>query len=120
MSSRFRDDFALAFADVQFEQGETLSYTPVGGAARNITAPIWRAVETIRDESNHEVQTTICKLFPAKHVTDGVLTPSLGDSIAWDGVTWDFHSAKGDQGEVWELWFQESAIQQYGKRPSQL
>jgi hypothetical protein len=112
--SRFRDDFALAFEDVAFEQGESLAYTPVGGSARTITAPIWRAVETLRDESNHEVQATIAKCFAKKHATEGVLTPTRGDKIVWDGMAWDFAQTKGDQGDVWELWFVNFDIQAFG------
>jgi hypothetical protein len=115
MMSRFRDDFAAAFEDVLFEQGETLVYTAINESSRTITAPIWRAVETIRDESNHEVEATICKCYPKRHATEGVLIPKRGDAIEWDGLTWDFHQAKGDQGDVWELWFINHDVKAYGK-----
>lgn len=118
--SRFRDEFAVAFDELVEEQGDPFVYTPVDDVPRTITAPIFRASTTVRNESLHDVTNEIVKVFAKKGSTDGVLIPQRGDVIEWDGVTWGFLSSRGDAGDVWELWFQRIDVNTYGSRPDRL
>ncbi len=97
--SKFDNAFATVGSDPLFDQfGETVSYTPVGGSASDITARIIRdAFE--REDSEDGLRTSWRARVVVK--TADVASPQEGDVLTFHSLTWkvdavDIESAKGE------------------------
>lgn len=90
---RVRSDFAALVCNTD-DFAETISYTPAGGAAGDITAVV------IPEESRQEVRDGWLVEIDQIHVSapNTTWTPSHGAKVVWDSRTWDFARCEHDRG----------------------
>ncbi len=108
--SRFRADFSTSFADMLFELGEEITFTPLNGEARTITAIIIEKPSVLRSETGHKMEAAGCEVTCFKDDTTGINDPSEGDYITWGGAEWDYSMTRNELGGVYVLQFSKTKI----------
>ena len=97
-SSQATTDLAAFFN----EFAETVSYTPVGGVATDITAIVTR--ESIFQETYVRGPLTAMAEITVK--ASEVATPQYGDLFTFDSQTWEFDPSRGvfyEDGYIYEI-----------------
>jgi hypothetical protein len=90
---RVRTDFVNLVLNTD-DFAETVSYTPAGGSAGDITAAV------IPEESRQEERAGFLVQVDEIHVSaaNTAWTPAHGSSVTWDSRTWDFARREHDRG----------------------
>lgn len=66
--------------------GETVTYTPVGGASRQIDVAIGNEEDIDFDGNDTETRREFIRVTCQRHPSDGIHRPNIGDQIVRDPV----------------------------------
>jgi len=88
MTSRFETDFALADDSLYDHLGTTVTYTPSGGDAAEITAIVSAADDDVDPRDDADAFDRDATRIRVLVLAEDVPAPSRADTLVYDGLTW--------------------------------
>jgi len=105
--SRFDADFAVAMADVFFQHGESITYTPAGGDPVALTGCVERerSEEDPATDGRHQRRVRAVKVLSDADDADygGVAEPSERATVTIDSVEYSVESISTVSTAAWRL-----------------
>ena len=101
--------------------GDSAVYVAVASRPRNVTVAVIRLPSAFQQRAAHGTLEEVIEVTTDGDPVTGIPSPNLGDSLVWDGCTWNYLRTMGNYGVSRTLHFSRTVVQQAGhNRPPSL
>lgn len=114
LAERLADDLSTVFL-VTDEHGETVTYTPENGAARQIVAVCDELAANRQEMQAHHVHRRTLNTFVVRDGTTGISAVRRGDRLTWQGLTWHSPEIVGGDAAALTIRWQLATIDGSGR-----